>query len=324
MKNNKLMSNFNNDEKREQEIKAYLGVDYDGYYDEEYPYSGFGAGGGGYWKEGRWVSYGSQQTTLAPKKPEEIIYTNEELRNLRLKYSKGSTISSHLREKSKKSEELFRYVSYVYQEFLKLKKSFESAQEELARLKRIASFFFLVNNKDYYVSEYERYDHDSGGSVYKTKRIGLKEGDSIQGFNSNTKIAFKFLGGATISHGMEKGSFVIYQDGTVVCKKSGIYDLELRLSYGKDSIYISNTSGEPGKYEIARRDFVEKTTEFTNYIKSTIKLESKFSNILDSGTTIDPENIKDAVKCWQYLSRIVDYEVYEIYDKKVKYYGTSY
>ena len=318
------MSNFNNDEKREKEIRAYHGIDYDGedYGDCCHVYPG----AYGYWKDGKWHSYGTapQTTSLAPKKPEEIIYTSDELRNLRLKYSKDSTISNHLKIRSEKSKDLFKYISYIYQEFLKLKKSFEDAQEEAIRLRRIASYFFLINDKDYYVTEFDRYDQVLGGSIYKAKRIGLKEGDTIQGYNSNTKVSFRFIGGATISHGMEKGSFVIYQDGTVVCKKSGLYDLELRLKYGKDSILISPASGEFGKYELAKRDFAEKSIEFNNYIKSAIKLEDRFTNILDSGVVIDPENIKDAIKCWQYLSRIVNYEVYEVYDKKVKYYGTSY
>ena len=59
-------------------------------------------------------------------------------------------------------------------------------------------------------------------------------------------------------------------------------------------------------------------------MKRATSLRNKVSNIIDKGLNIDPENLSEILKRWQKLDRIVEYEIYEPYEKKVRRYGTSY
>lgn len=302
-------------------VRRYHGCGWDG---EDYDYDdlgycgdGVGYRGHGFYKDGIWYPPG---TVIQPPKP-DIEYTKEELRKLRNRYQNENTIIHHLSTKSEKSAEFFKYVDYIGQEFKKIQKRYETAKEENERLVRLASYFLYKNKQTYFFCEYEGYIEYH--SVYITKRVHLKPGDILNGFNSNTNTFFNFEGGIVLGNGILEGQFEKLPQG-ILCRVEGIYDIEMIMIYGQDKIRIRQTTKELNKYEEVQAEFKDASAELFKFMKNTAKLHERVSNILDRGSKVDPENLGETLKRWQCLDRIVSFEVYEPYEKKVTRYGTSY
>lgn len=304
-------------------VRRYNGCGWDGEdYDYDYDdcgYVGDGVGyrGHGFYRDGIWYPPG---TVL--KQPDPVIeYTKEELRKLKNRYQNENTIIHHLSTKSEKSAEFFKFVDYINQEFKKIQKRYETAKEENERLVRAANYFLYKNKETYFFCEYEGYlDYHS---VYITKRVHLRPGDILNGFNSTTKAFFNFEGGIVLGDGVLDGQFEKISQG-ILCRVEGIYDIEMIMVYGQDKIRIRQTTKELNKYEEVQEEFKAANSELFKFKKNTIKLHARLSNILDRGSRIDPENLDELLKRWQCLDRIVFFEVYGPYEKKVTRYGTSY
>ena len=286
----------------------------DGGYDEEDMYYGRV---NGHYENGIWYPPGY----IKPKEPVEITYTPEELKSIKKQYSSESVIANYLSVKTEDTANLFKYIDYLDQEFTKLLKKYEDATTEVTRLRNIASYLIAINGKPLYICEYGSYEH--GNSVYVTKHVPLRKGDLITGFNKNTQAAFTFLGGALVYEGLKSTDFTIYPTG-VVCQRDGFYDIDIVLEYGKDIIRFHTASGEISRFEMARKEYNVASEALLKYMKRATSLRNKVSNIIDKGLSIDPENLSEILKRWQKLDRIVEYEIYEPYEKKVRRYGTSY
>lgn len=302
-------------------VRRYRGCGYDGNDYDEDDCCFYGEGSisrsYGYYKDGIWYPPGRIATPPAP----EITYTEEELKELKRCYRSEKAIVKLLSERSEETLRFFRYVDYINQEFKKLQKRYDDTQEEVDRLRRIASYYIFVNSKEYYLLEYSTWEN--GHSVYVTKRVGLKRGDIITGYNCNTQAHFSFNGGMILGDGLSKEDFEKLPRG-LMCKTDGIYDIEIILEYGKDIVRVKPTTSEYNKFELAKQDYKNASKNLLVFMKSIEKLHEKVSNIIDRGSKIDPENLGEALKRWQCLDRIVEYDIYQPYEKKVAKYGTSY
>lgn len=302
-------------------VRHYRGCGYDGNdYDEEDCFCAEGtiSRAYGFYKNGIWYPPGQVATPPAP----EITYTEEELKELKKCYRSEKTIVKLLSERSGETLRFFKYVDYINQEFKKLQKRYDETQEEVDRLRRMfANYYIFVNGKEYYLLEYGMWEN--GHSVYITKRVGLKRGDIITGYSCTTQAHFPFKGGMILEEGLSEKDFEKLPRG-LMCKTDGIYNIEVILDYDNDVVRVRPATNEYSKFDLAKQEYMDASKSLLAFMKSIEKLYEKLSNIIDRGSKIDPENLGEALKRWQCLDRIVEYEIYQPYEKKVARYGTSY
>lgn len=303
---------------KEEEIQKFHGCSY-GYYDDdcyENYYSGYGGGYGCY---GGYTTPPKQPIIATPK----IEYTADELKKIKKQFGSENNIVAALKKKSAATEEFFKYVSYLGQEFEDVVDEYNDAESKASSERRYTTYFVEVNGKTKYAAEY--YTSENGVPIYIARRIPLKKGDLVTGYNNTTKTKFVFNDGVYYTIGDLSEGDVFWEHGKEMrCERDGIYDLLLYVSFRNDSIHVRKTTGEYSKYELARAELKKTSQKLLKFSSDVTKLRDIVSKILDQGTEIAPENLSEAIRKWQCLERVVEFDIYEPYEVKVKKYGTSY
>lgn len=270
-----------------------------------------------------YVNYKSPTTVSTvvskPEPPKEIEIPKTRLKNLRTRYSKEENIVNDLLQ-AECREELFEYIDYISQEYIKCQKELDTLLNTLSR-ETHPVYSIMVGDKSYPLS-YNDYDFTIRAASYKVFRIQIVPGSYLVLANNNTKQLFlpRFIQTSPVSN-----LFTITPEGVrYIGNDTRLFDIKVYLNYSNDTIEFLPTAGGINPFEVTR-DSVNKLSKLIpEYTKISIAMNNVVSEILDKGVEINEELLPDLLVRWQKLVRIANYDIFGVYEKRVAKYGTSY